>query len=125
MPVLWCAGQGKFTGVVRSWTQGAQQGRVAGGASRCLWRYGRRLIQSVQSAAQGGPWLQQELSQGMLMVVLVGRAVKPGISCHVLPLGRGVPEDAIDELLNGQGHGPGSMVAVIGVLESHGFTVEQ
>ena len=111
--------------MVHPWPDGAQQAQAASGASWRLGWYGWRLLQGRLSAAQGRFGLQHQLVKGLLMVVLMGSAVKARIASQMLALRGSVPEDAVDELLNGQCHPLGAMVAVVGVLEADGGVVEE
>ena len=111
--------------MVRPGSDGAQQAETTSGASGCFGRDGGRLVLGDLPATQCGFWLQQQLLQGALMVVHVRSAVKAGMTCEMLALGRCVPQDAVDERVNGQRHRLGAMVPVVGVLKAHGRLIQK
>lgn len=66
----------------------------------------------------------QESVLSKQMVRLTGWAVKACVSGEVLALGRGVPEDAVEELVYEQGLRFGAVIAVVGVVEADGGAIE-
>jgi hypothetical protein len=110
--------------MVRSRPLSSEQGELAMRASRRLGRKRWRGVLSVSTARPTDGGLLQERVLSEQMVRLTAGAVKACVSGEVLALGRSVPEDAVEELLDEQGLGLDAAIAVVGVLEADGGSVE-